>query len=125
MPRNDFITALQTQERPPAFQFAFGENTHNFAIVDFFRSGAHSRMRLALANRDATNRTENRMQDPVVVIFLADDVADRARAGELQDQRVHPTDMVWHQKKAAGRQVLKTERSDPIKGAHQWLAKEI
>ena len=82
-------------------------------------------MRLALADGDATNRAQNRMQNRFVIIFLVDDVADRARAGELQDEGVHPADMIRHKKKAAGWQVFQTERSDPIKAAHQRPSKEI
>ena len=110
VPRNDFITALQTQQRPPSFQFAFREHTHDFAFGDFFRSGANCSMRLALADGDATNRAQNRMQHPLVIIFLVDDVADRPWAGELQDEGVHPADVIRHEKKAAGRQVFQTER---------------
>ena len=65
------------------------------------------------------------MQDPLVIIFLVDDVADWTWAGELQDEGVHPSDMIGHEKKAAGWQVFQTQRSDAIKAAHQWPAKEI
>ena len=65
------------------------------------------------------------MQDPLVIIFLVDDVADRTRTGELQDEGVHPSDMVGHQKKAADRQVLQTDRSDTVKAAHERPSKEI
>ena len=63
--------------------------------------------------------------NPLVIIFLVDDVADRPWAGELQDERVHPTDVIRHEKKAAGRQVFQTQRSDPIKAAHQRPSKKI
>ncbi len=122
VPRNDFITALQTQQGPPPFQFAFREHTDDFAFGDFFRSDANCSMRLALADRDATNRAQNRMQHSLVIIFVVDDVADRPGAGELQDEGVHPADVIRHKKKAAGRQIFQTERSDAIKAAHQWLA---
>src|SRR5215469_13244292 len=120
MSGDHFITALQSQQCPPSFQFAFREHTHDFAFGDFFRSSANGSMRLAPANGDATNRAENRMQDSFVIVFLVDDVADRPRASELQDQRVHPTDMIWHEKKTAGRQVLQTNGSDAVKTADQW-----
>ena len=76
-------------------------------------------MRLALADRDATNRAQNRMQNWFVIIFLVDDVADRPGTGELQDEGVHPADMIGHEKKPASRQVFQTQRSDAIKRAHQ------
>ena len=82
-------------------------------------------MRLALADRDAANRAQDRMQYPLVIIFLFDDVADRPGTGELQDKGVHPRDMIGDEKKAAVRQVFQTVRSDAIKAAHQWPAKEI
>src|SRR4030095_8844084 len=82
-------------------------------------------MRLALADGDATNRAQDRMQDPLVIIFLVDDVADWTWAGELQNKGIHPTDVIGHEKKAAGRQVFQTQRSDSIKAAHQWPPKEI
>ena len=65
------------------------------------------------------------MQDSFVIIFLVDDVTDWTWAGELQDEGVHPSDMIRHEKKAAGWQVFQTQRSDPIKAAHQRPSKEI
>src|SRR4051794_9927118 len=103
MPRNDFITALQTQQRSPAFQLALREHTHNFALVELFRSDANCCMRLTLANRDASNRAQDRMQNRLVIIFLVDDVADRPGTGELQDEGVNPTDVIRYKKKAASR----------------------
>src|SRR5262245_33465065 len=82
-------------------------------------------MRLASADRDATNCAQDRMQNPLVIIFLVNDVADWTWAGELQDEGVHPADMIGHEEKAAGRQVFQTQRSDPIKAAHQRPAKKI
>jgi hypothetical protein len=65
------------------------------------------------------------MQHLLVIILLVDDVADWTWAGELQDEGVHPADMIGYEKKAAVRQVFQTVRSDAIKAAHQWPAKEI
>src|SRR5262249_49914487 len=124
MSGDHFITALQSQQGPSSFQFAFREHTHDFAFGDFFRSSANGSMRLAPANGDATNRAKNRMQNSFVIVFLVDDVADRPRASELQDQRIHPTDMIWHEKKAAGRQVLQTEENNAIKTADKGPKKK-
>ena len=44
---------------------------------------------------------------------------------ELQDEGVHPADVIRYEKKSANRQVFQTARSDAIKAANQWLAKEI
>src|SRR5262249_39389011 len=76
VPRNDFITALQTQQRPSAFQLAFREHTHDFAFGDFFRGGANCGMGLALADGDATNLAQDGLEDWFVIVFLVDDVAD-------------------------------------------------
>ncbi len=43
------------------------------------------------------------MQNPFVIILLVDDVTNRPWAGELQDERVHPADMIRHKKKTASR----------------------
>src|SRR5215211_3828109 len=82
-------------------------------------------MRLTLADWDAANRAQDRMQNRLVIIFLVDDVADRPGTRELQDEGVHPADVIRHEKKAARRQVFQTARSDAIKTADQWPAKEI
>jgi hypothetical protein len=76
-------------------------------------------MRLALTDGDATNCAQNRMQHALVIIFLVDHVADRTRAGELQNERVDPTDVIRNEKKTAGRQVFQTQWSYAIKAAHQ------
>src|SRR6267154_81144 len=125
VPRNDFIPALQTQQRSPTFQLALREHTHYFALVELFRSDANCSMRLTLANRDAPNRAQDRMQNRLVIIFLVDDVADRPGTGELQNEGVHPADVIRYEKKPASRQVFQTAHSDAIKAANQWPAKEI
>jgi hypothetical protein len=125
VPRNDFITPLQTQQRSPSFQLPFRKHTHDFAFVELFRSDANCTMRLTLANWDAPNRAQDRMQNRLVIIFVVDDVADRPGTGELQDEGVHPADVIRHEKKPASRQVFQTAHSDAIKAAHQWPAKEI
>src|SRR3982750_4130651 len=103
MPGNDFITAWQAQQPPPSFQFPFREHTYDFALRDFVRGSANCSMRLALADWNAANAAQNRMQHTLVIIFLVDDEADWPRAGELQDERIHPTDVIRHEKKPAGR----------------------
>ena len=82
-------------------------------------------MRLTPANLDAPNRAQDRMQNRLVIIVVLDDVPDRPGTGELQDEGVHPTDVIRYEKKPASRQVFQTVRSDAIKAAHQWPAKEI
>jgi len=53
-----------------------------------------------------------------MIIRLIDDVPDRTRAGELEEESVHPGDVIGHKKKPAARQIFQTERSDPIKATN-------
>src|SRR5205807_3164643 len=41
VPRDQLIAALQSQQRPYAFQLALGKNADDFGIGDFFSSGAN------------------------------------------------------------------------------------
>jgi hypothetical protein len=65
------------------------------------------------------------VQNRSMIIRLIDEVPDRTRAGELEDESVHPGDVVGHKKKPAARQVFQTERSDPIKATNEWTPNEI
>ena len=60
-----------------------------------------------------------------MIIRLIDDVPDRTRAGELEEESVHPGDVIGHKKKPATRQIVQTERSDAIKATNQQPTKEI
>jgi hypothetical protein len=60
-----------------------------------------------------------------MIIFLIDDVTNRPRAGELQNEGVHPADMIRHEKKAAGRKVLQTQWGDAIEAPHERSSKKI
>src|SRR6266540_3425216 len=123
--RDQFITALQSQQRSRAFQLALGENTDDFAVGNSFSSAPNRSMRMPDIDRYATERTQKRVQNRFVIKLVVDDVTDRTRAGQLQNQGVHPADMIRHKKKPAVRQVFQTERSDPIKATHQRPANEI
>ena len=74
---------------------------------------------MADADRDTTKGTQDRVQNRFVIILLVDDVTDRTRARELQNESVHPADMIGYEKKAAAWQILHADRSDAIKAAHQ------
>src|SRR6266702_4114398 len=65
------------------------------------------------------------MQDRLAIKFLVDDIANWPRAGELQNNRIHPSDMVRQEQKSAFRQVVSSHRSGPIKATHQSPAEEI
>src|SRR5438270_13972540 len=124
MPRDQFVTALEPQKHTSSLQLTLGENTHDFAFGDFFSSGADRRIRMADVDRDAAERTQNRMQNRFVVILLVDYVTNRTRADELQHERVHPTDVIGYKEKTALRQVLQADRSDPIKATYQQSTKK-
>ena len=80
---------------------------------------------MADVDRDAAQRTQNRMQNRFVVILLVDYVTNRTRADKLQHERVHPTDVIGYKEKTALRQVLQADRSDPIKATYQQSTKKI
>jgi hypothetical protein len=58
-------------------------------------------------------------------MFLVDDVPNRARASELQDDGVNPRDVVRQKQEPACRNVFQTQHSDPIKATHQEPAEKI
>ena len=98
---------------------------NDLAFADFFCSCANRRVGMARIDRNASNELHKPMQHRFVIEFLVDDVTNRARTGELEDEGVHPADMIRHEKKPAGRQVFQAQRSDAIKEANQWLANEV
>ena len=125
VPGDQFVTTLQTQQCSRAFQLALGEHTNDFALGDFFSSGANRLVRMADIDRDAAERAQKRVQKRLVKILLVDDVADRTRTGELQDECVHPTDMIGHEKKPARRQIFQADRGNAIKTTNQQPPKKI
>ncbi len=125
MPRNQFVTALQPQQRPCAFEAAFGKHANNPALGDFFRCDANSGMRMPRVDRDALQQLQKWIQDRFAIKFLVDDVTNWARAGELQNDCIHPGDVVRQEQKSALRQIVSSECSDPIKATYQRPAEEI
>src|SRR4029453_14229965 len=99
--RGGFRTAFETQTRSRAFEPAFRKNAYNLALRDFFRCRANRGVRLAASDGNATEHAQKRVQDRFVIILLIDDVADRAGAAELQNDAIHPADMVRQKKKPA------------------------
>ena len=65
------------------------------------------------------------MQHWFAIKFLVDDIANWARASELQDDGINPANVVGQQKKSAIRQIVDSQRSDPIKATYQRPAEEI
>src|SRR4029077_5297586 len=80
---------------------------------------------MADVDRDAAERTQKWVQNRFVVILLVDDEADWARARELQDESVDPTDVIRHKKKPAARKIFQPDRIDAIKTTHEQPAEEI
>src|SRR6202035_2095719 len=125
VPRDQFVTPLQAQKDPCAFQLALGKKTNDLALGNSFRCSTNGGTRIANIDWNTTQRAHNRVQERFVIMFLVDDVPNRARAGELQNESVHPGDVVGHKKEPALWKVFRSERSNPVKATHQQPTKEI
>ena len=125
VPRDQFITALQTQQRSRAFQLALGKKTDDLALGNFLRCSANGGTRIASIDWNTTQRPQNRVQNRFVIMFLVDDVSNRARASELQNERVNPGDVVRQKEESALWKIFQSKRSDPVKATHQQPTKEI
>src|SRR5438309_8872736 len=123
--RDQFVTALQTQQRARAFQLTLGKKADNFAIGDFFRGRANRRARMTRVARDAADESHKGLQDRLAIKFLVDDVADRSWARDLQNDRIDPGDVIWQKQKSALREMLNAKRSDAVNAAHQRASKEM
>jgi len=60
-----------------------------------------------------------------VIKFLIDDVTDRSRASELEDDGVDPGNVIWQKEETAFRQMLEAEGVDAIKGSDERPAKKM
>ena len=74
---------------------------------------------MADVNRNAADRAQKGAQDRFVIKFLIDDVTNRSRASELQDDGIDPRDVIRQKKKSAFGQVFESERVDPIKETNE------
>ena len=74
---------------------------------------------MARIDRDASNELQKPMQHRFVIEFLVDDVTNRARAGELQDDGIDPANVVGQKKKSALRQIVSSERSHAVKASRK------
>ena len=59
------------------------------------------------------------MEETVPVIFLIDNETNRPWAGDQEDERVDPRDVVGQKQKSATRQTLRSDGRDPIKQPHE------
>src|SRR5258708_2038134 len=75
--------------------------------------------------RNTAGRSQKRAQHRLVIKFLIDDVTNRSRASELQDDGVHPGDVIGQKKKSAFRQLFESERVDPIKETNERPRKKM
>src|SRR6266478_1158183 len=82
-------------------------------------------MRMPRIDGDAAHQPQKRVQDRFAIKFLVDDVANWPGPGELQNHRIHPSDMVRQEQESAFWQVVSSERSDSIKATHQQPPEEI
>src|SRR5690349_20773016 len=108
---DQFVAALQTQKDPCAFQLAFGKNTDDLALRNFFRRSTNSGTRIASIDWDTTERAQDRVKDTVTIMLLVDDVPNRARASELQNDGINPGDVIGQKQEPALREVFQSQRS--------------
>src|SRR5206468_11936976 len=80
---------------------------------------------MADINRNAADCAQKRAQDRLVIKFLIDDVTNRPRACELEDEGIDPGDVIRQKKKSAFGQVFESERVDPIKESDERPAKKM
>jgi hypothetical protein len=121
--RDDLVAAPQPEEGPGTCQLSFRKKTNDFAIANLFGRQTHRILRPARRNRDATNGAQNRMQETVPVIFLIDNETNRPWAGDQEDKRVDPRDVVGQKQKSATRQTLRPDGRDPINQPHEQQPK--
>jgi len=89
VPRDQFVTAMQTQQNSPAFRWPSLEkrNISPFGNLSL-RHGPRVRWRMLIGCSKGTQIDVK----SVLIILLVDDVTDR-REGELQNESVYPTDV--------------------------------
>ena len=80
---------------------------------------------MSYIDRNAAGRSQKRPQHRLVIKFLIDDVTNRPRASELQDDGIDPRDVIRQKKKSAFGQVFESERVDPIKETNERPRKKM
>jgi hypothetical protein len=76
-------------------------------------------------NWNASQRSENWIEDTISINRRIDDVTNRPRAGDLEQNGVNPGDVIGQQKKALSRKMFASNRRDAIKTAGQAEAQEV
>ena len=123
LPGDDLVATPQPEEGTGTRQLSFRKKTNDFAIANLFGRQTHRILRPARRNWDATNGAQDRMQETVPVIFLIDNETNRPWAGDQEDERVDPRDVVGQKQKSATRQTLRSEGRDPINQPHDQQPK--
>ena len=68
---------------------------------------------------------QERVQPAISIILLVNDEADPPRTGHLQDDRIHPCDVIRQEQKTARGQILRAGDLDPINQPRQPETEEI
>ena len=99
---NDLEAFLEPQQRAGAGEFALWEYAHDLAGLEALGGGAHPVAGVRGRDRDGLEEPQDGVEDGVLVERVEDQEADRPRAADLQDDSVHPGDVVGQEQAAAG-----------------------
>src|SRR5438045_3773842 len=80
---------------------------------------------MADVNRDAADSAHKRAQHWFTIKFLIDDVTNRSRASELENQGIDPGDVIGQKQEAALRQMFEAEGVDTIENFDERPAKKM
>ena len=115
LPRDDFVAALNAEQRAAFREFSLGENADDLAGLDVLDGGADGVLGARVRDRDRADKGEERTEDAVVVVRLPDDEADGARARELEEDGVNPREVVRQHEEAAFGQPVEPLRGDLVR----------
>ena len=104
---------------------SLGKKTNDLARAQALRGHAHRIPGAAGRDRDAAGETQERMEDWFSIIALVDDESDRTRRSELENDRIHETDVIREKEKTTGRESFAARRGDTINQARRRRTKEI
>ena len=76
-------------------------------------------------NRNTFKDSKKRMKNFISTDGSVDDVTDRARQDDLEQDRVDPTNVIGKKEKSSGGHMFKTECSYPINATGQYYTYEI
>ena len=70
---------------------------------------------MANVDRNAAYSAQKWAQHRFAIKFLIDDVTNRSRAGDLEQDGIDPSDVIGQQQKSAGRQIFQADGRNTIK----------